>query len=125
MTTQLGRTIRATANHKFLTLEGWKRLDELTTDDLIATPRRLDSTAERTMSDAELALLGHLIGDGCTLPTHALQYTTRELDLAHTVSDLAKQAFGDAIEPRINPERSWYQVYLAPTQHLTHNVRNP
>jgi replicative DNA helicase len=28
--TQLGRTIRATANHKFYTLDGWKRLDELT-----------------------------------------------------------------------------------------------
>lgn len=27
--TGLGRTIRATANHKFLTIHGWKRLDEL------------------------------------------------------------------------------------------------
>jgi replicative DNA helicase len=27
--TQLGRTIRATANHKFLTIHGWKRLDEI------------------------------------------------------------------------------------------------
>lgn len=29
MVTGLGRTIRATANHKFLTINGWKRLDEL------------------------------------------------------------------------------------------------
>ncbi|BBD56879.1 replicative DNA helicase [Planktothrix agardhii NIES-204] len=29
LTTRLGRKIRATANHKFLTIEGWKRLDEL------------------------------------------------------------------------------------------------
>src|SRR5205814_5209161 len=34
LTTQLGRSIRATANHKFLTIHGWKRLDELTTADL-------------------------------------------------------------------------------------------
>ena len=27
--TQLGRSIRATGNHKFLTVDGWKRLDEL------------------------------------------------------------------------------------------------
>ncbi|RMD72328.1 MAG: replicative DNA helicase, partial [Cyanobacteria bacterium J149] len=27
--TRLGRTIKATANHKFFTIEGWKRLDEL------------------------------------------------------------------------------------------------
>lgn len=29
LTTRLGRTVRATANHKFLTIDGWKRLDEL------------------------------------------------------------------------------------------------
>lgn len=38
MTTALGRSIRATGNHKFLTIEGWKHLDELTSDDCIATP---------------------------------------------------------------------------------------
>ena len=29
LTTRLGRKIRATGNHKFLTINGWKRLDEL------------------------------------------------------------------------------------------------
>src|SRR5579859_8145112 len=29
MTTRLGRTVRATANHKFLTLKGWQQLNEL------------------------------------------------------------------------------------------------
>jgi replicative DNA helicase len=29
LTTRLGRTVRATANHKFLVMDGWKRLDEL------------------------------------------------------------------------------------------------
>ncbi len=38
MKTRLGRTIRATANHKFLTIHGWKRLDELTKDERIAIP---------------------------------------------------------------------------------------
>jgi replicative DNA helicase len=38
LTTQLGRSIRATANHKFLTLAGWKRLDELMRRDRIAVP---------------------------------------------------------------------------------------
>jgi replicative DNA helicase len=65
LTTTLGRSIRATANHKFLTISGWKRLDELTTDDRIALPRRVDTLTTQTVSDAELALLGHLIGDGC------------------------------------------------------------
>jgi len=38
LTTQSGRTIRATANHKFLTIQGWKRLDELKRGEAIAVP---------------------------------------------------------------------------------------
>ncbi len=38
LTTRLGRKIRATANHKFLTIEGWKRLDELHRGCPIALP---------------------------------------------------------------------------------------
>ena len=37
------------------------------------------------MSDDQLALLGHLIGDGCTLPRHTVQYTTIDEDLAYTI----------------------------------------
>jgi replicative DNA helicase len=36
LTTRLGRSVRATANHKFLTIHGWKRLDELAKDQQIA-----------------------------------------------------------------------------------------
>ncbi|HYK86495.1 MAG TPA: replicative DNA helicase, partial [Ktedonobacteraceae bacterium] len=52
LTTRLGRSIRATANHKFLTVHGWQRLDELSHDrrgrfivptaDLSALPGRAD-----------------------------------------------------------------------------------
>src|SRR5574341_768199 len=125
LTTRLGRTIRATSNHKFLTINGWKRLDELGLGERIALPRRLDSNTQQTLSDAELGLLAHLIGDGCTLPTHAVQYTTEDYHLAQTVVTLAREVFQGAVEPRICPERSWYQVYLAPSAHLTHGVRNP
>lgn len=122
--TRLGREIRATANHKFYTLQGWKRLDELEIGGRLATPREIQNSAPATMSNDELALLAHLIGDGCTLPRHSIQYTTREFDLAETVADLASKVFGDAVAPRIKKERTWYQVYLASTRHHTHNVRS-
>ena len=125
VTTQLGRSVRATANHKFLTMEGWRRLDELKVDDHIATPRILQGPDQDTMSRAEIGLLGHLIGDGCTLPTHAIQYTTKDPILAEEVVGLAKEVFGDTVRPRIHQERTWIQVYLPPTRHLTHGVRNP
>jgi replicative DNA helicase len=60
LTTQLGRTLRATANHRFLTAEGWQRLDELAVGRHIALPRHLPAAREQGLADAELALLGHV-----------------------------------------------------------------
>lgn len=125
LTTQLGRTVRATGNHQFLTIHGWRRLDELAPNDRIAVPRMLPSPDIATMDDSALALLGHLIGDGCTLPRHAIQYTTKDRDLAEVVAALAQDVFGDAIAPRIEQQRTWFQVYLAATYKLTHGKRNP
>ena len=39
LATQLGHRIRATGNHRFLTVEGWKRLDEIEIGAHIALPR--------------------------------------------------------------------------------------
>ena len=124
LTTRLGRTIRATANHKFRTIDGWKRLDELHVGERLAMPRHIESGDFQSMTDAELALLGHLIGDGCTLPRHAIQYTTREQELAEQVAALATEVFGNEVEPRIKHERTWYQVYLSSTRHHTHHTRS-
>jgi replicative DNA helicase len=125
--TKLGREVRATANHKFRTLSGWKRLDQLKPGEHIALPRSWEhiTTPAATMSKAEAALLGHLIGDGCTLPRHAVQYTTNSQDLANTVVAIAKKVFGDTVTPRIERQRNWWQVFLSATAHLTHQTRNP
>ena len=56
------------------------------------------------MSRDELALLGHLIGDGCTLPRHAIQYTTREPLLATRVADLASPSLRIARFEAAHPE---------------------
>jgi len=125
MTTRTGREIRATGNHQFLTIDGWKRLDELHLNDHLSLPRLLPvAHREQTMSNSELALLGHLIGDGCTLPRHVIQYTTREKDLADTVVSLTTDVFGNDVNPRISPEKQWYQVYLTSTRHHTHHVHS-
>jgi replicative DNA helicase len=59
LTTQLGRSIRATGNHKFLTIQGWKRLDDCKLGDRLAIPRHIASSSYQTLTDSELALLGH------------------------------------------------------------------
>jgi replicative DNA helicase len=126
--TALGREIRASANHPFLTIEGWRRLDALRAgEDHIAAVRswRGLGVGEATLSEEEAALLGHLLGDGCTLPRHAIQYTTSEREVAELVSELAVAVFGDAIQPRIERQMRWWQVFLSATEHLTHGTRNP
>ncbi len=131
MITHTGRTIRATGNHQFLTLEGWKRLDALCPGMHIAVPRTLPGPVYRSMTDAELALLGHLIGDGCTLQRVAVQYISGDLGLAETVAHLATEVFGDAVRPHIERVRretdrnTRYYVYLTASQRLTHGKRNP
>lgn len=126
--TGLGREIRATANHRFLTLEGWRRLDELSPGDRIALPRKIPHGREGREAIGvrpEVRLLAHLIGDGCTLPRRSIQYTTRELELAEEVVSLAQAVFGGDVRPRVVRERSWLQVYLPTTRKLTHGVRSP
>lgn len=133
LTTRLGRTIKCTANHKFLTVRGWKRLDQLSRGEHLALPRYLQgpSSSSFFMTDAQLGLLGHLIGDGSTIARQPIRYTTNDLELAKTVMHLALEVFGDAINPRIDkdkrdhPEKPRYTVHLTATEHLTHRRRNP
>jgi replicative DNA helicase len=65
LTTRLGRTVTATANHPLLTLDGWKELRQVTAGSRIAVPRRLPRTeASTAMPDHEIVLLAALIADG-------------------------------------------------------------
>ncbi|MGQ9521397.1 MAG: replicative DNA helicase [Anaerolineae bacterium] len=48
--TRLGREIRATANHRFRTPEGWRRLDQLTVGEPVALPGRGDVCWDRVVS---------------------------------------------------------------------------
>ncbi|MCP4680072.1 MAG: AAA family ATPase [Deltaproteobacteria bacterium] len=65
MRTQTGRVIEATANHPFLTREGWKPLSDLNESNRVAVVAeypRLDQTCK---TDAELLkILAYLIADG-------------------------------------------------------------
>jgi replicative DNA helicase len=119
-----GRTIRGSGNHPFLTLDGWVRLDDLEPGDRIAATRRLgESGAPPGMTDDQIVVLAHMIGDGCHLANHALQYTTVDLGNADIVASAAERAFG--VVPRLKKERTWFQLYLAAPQPLGRGRRNP
>jgi replicative DNA helicase len=64
LTTRSGRTLRATGNHPFRTLDGWVPLEQLRPRDRIAVPRRLECGSCVEIPDALVALTAYLIGDG-------------------------------------------------------------
>lgn len=64
VTTQLGRQIKTTLTHPFLTVEGWRPLGELSVGDMVAVPRNLPFFGQRSVGLSRMKLLGYLLGDG-------------------------------------------------------------
>ena len=64
VTTRLGRRIKVTATHPFLTLGGWKPLAELAVGDAIGVPRQLEVFGDEALGEHRARLLGYLLGDG-------------------------------------------------------------
>jgi len=122
-----GRTIKASGNHPFMTVDGWKKLEKLDAGEHVATPRILDlnvtPSEEKTMNQYELMLLGHLLGDGCFVKRQPIHYTNTELELHAYVSECAERLFG--IQSRLVKQENWYHLYLPSPYRLTHGKRNP
>ncbi len=69
VTTRLGREIETTITHPYLTINGWKKLEEIKVGEKIAVPRILNVFGKVEMRDCELKILSYLIGDGCLTKT--------------------------------------------------------
>ncbi|MDQ3179916.1 MAG: replicative DNA helicase, partial [Acidobacteriota bacterium] len=65
VTTRLGREIETTITHPFLTINGWKKLEEIKIGEKIAVPRILNIFGKVEMRECEIKILAYLIGDGC------------------------------------------------------------
>jgi replicative DNA helicase len=75
---QSGREVDATGNHRFLTIDGWVRLDELQPGVAVAVPRRLPApTYVSSWDEDRLVLLAHLLGDGSIGP-NGVKYATAD-----------------------------------------------
>lgn len=118
-----GRSVRASANHPFLTVDGWMRLDALEVGSFIAVPRRLPAPLQPNSewSDDELALLGHLIGDGSMGP--AFKYATADPTNKRVVQDLVGRLF--SIETRSGKVGNTWQLWFPSPYRLTHGVNHP
>jgi len=75
--TSLGREITATAEHPFLTIDGWRKLGELAVGDHVATARTLPRLGGRRWPRHEIVVLAGLIAEGNLChPTTFYFYTT-------------------------------------------------
>jgi replicative DNA helicase len=92
LVTRSGKRIKASSNHPFLKLDGWKVLEDLSVGDKIATPREIKiSEPTNILSNDELILLAHLIGDGCILPKQPYHYTSADKHNIAVVKKTAKE----------------------------------
>ncbi|HEV2440869.1 MAG TPA: error-prone DNA polymerase [bacterium] len=78
--TALGRSVVATASHPFLTMDGWRRLEELRPGDRIASARRLPALGRKHWPRHEIIVLAGLIAEGNLChPSTMYFYTTNPL----------------------------------------------
>ncbi|MFZ5870909.1 MAG: replicative DNA helicase, partial [Actinomycetota bacterium] len=121
-----GREITATANHPFLTYDGWKPLGELAIGTRLGVVRHVPPPLEITPWDEdEIVLLAHLIGDGSFVRRQPIRYASVDEENLAAVAGAAKRRFG------ISPIRDEYAAARCTTlrlpapYRLTHGKRNP
>ncbi len=122
-----GKTVRATANHPFLTYDGWRPLDQLERGTRLAVPRHVPApeTENLTWSDDHVLLLGHLLGDGSFVKRQPIRYASvDELNLT-AVTNAAQAAFGITAVRDDHPAARCTSLRLPAPHHLTHGRRNP
>ncbi|SFV71683.1 Replicative DNA helicase [hydrothermal vent metagenome] len=75
------------------------------------------------MSDNELILLAHLLGDGCILPKQPYHYTNEDKENIIIVKKVAKKLFD--IDARIVSQENYWHVYLTSPYALGHHKKHP
>jgi len=118
-----GKTITASANHPFLLIEGWRRLDKLEVGDRIAVPRVINIKAKSVLSKNKLIVLAHMIGDGCFVRRQPIHYTNSDIGMINIVKKAALEEFD--IDPRVVQQKTWYHLYLSSKEKLARGRRNP
>jgi replicative DNA helicase len=126
LTLASGRTIDATANHPFLTYDGWKPLGELSEGDRLGAVRHVPPPLQMVERDNdEVALLAHLIGDGSFVKRQPIRYASQDEACLDVVASAAWHRFGiTAVRDEYDAARV-VSLRLPSPHHLTHGRRNP
>ena len=107
-----GRSLRATPNHRVFTGDGWKVVGQLEIGSRVAIGRQFPKVADPVVwSDAQICLLGHLVGDGSYLKGKPLRYTTGSEDNSKLVTESAI-ALGSTVKRYVGRGK-WHQLLIS------------
>ncbi len=108
-----GRSLKATEEHRLLTLNGWKQIKDLKSGDRPAIARTFpEPGVPMKMPDNQIILLAHLIGDGSYIKGQPLRYTTASDANSHIVANAAHAEFGVQVN-RHEGKGSWHQLVFS------------
>ncbi|MGF1535117.1 MAG: DnaB-like helicase N-terminal domain-containing protein, partial [Elainellaceae cyanobacterium] len=94
--TRLGKVIETTLSHPFLTVQGWRPLQELQVGQKVAVPRRLPIFGTASLPEHQVKLLGYFIGDG-SLTRTSPGFTNKNPDIQQDFTEAAMQFSGIAV----------------------------
>jgi replicative DNA helicase len=121
-----GREVESTANHPFLTVDGWCALGDLAIGDRVATPRRVPDPEETVpMPEERIVLLAHLIGDGSFVKRQPLRYASTDEANLEAVGSAARTAFGITAIRDDHPAARCTSLRLPAPYRLARGKRNP
>ncbi|MBA3742934.1 replicative DNA helicase [Sporichthya sp.] len=86
-----GKTVRATANHPFLTYDGWQALGDLGPGSRVAVPRHVPAPEQEAQwADERVIMLAHLTGDGSFVRRQPIRYASIDEANLAAVTEAAK-----------------------------------
>ena len=120
-----GREVQATANHPFLTYDGWHPLRDLAIGARVAVPRHTPGPIDlRPMPEAEVIMLAHLLGDGSFVRNQPIRYASIDEENLTAVTEAARH-FGITAVRDNHAAARCTSLRLPAPMHLTHGRRNP
>ena len=121
-----GKRIEATANHPFLTYDGWRALGDLAPGMRVAVPRHVPPPLMRTpWDDDEVVLLAHLLGDGSFVRRQPIRYASTDEANLDAVAAAARRRFDvQAVRDR-HPAARVTTLRLPSPYPLARGRRNP
>ncbi|MEV4621749.1 replicative DNA helicase [Asanoa sp. NPDC049573] len=121
-----GKELEATANHPFLTFDGWRSLGDLAVGTRIGVARHVPAptTVAPSWPDDEVVMLAHLIGDGSFVARQPIRYASVDEDNLAAVTDAGRH-FGITAVRDDYPEAGVTTLRLTAPFRLARGRRNP